>query len=588
MADFSTLINTNNVRGQSITTPKLADANVTVGKMATDSVNTSQLVASSVTTAKIASTAVTAAKLNSDTAGAGLSLDSTNGLAVNVDRGLQNVADNVGIADSGVVTAYIADANVTTAKIADGNVTTAKINDAAVTTAKILDANVTTAKILDLNVTTGKLAANAVTALKLGDVVDETRGMGQDASSNEIFLNIRTSLGGMLAFDGTAGGKLFIPTNSITSAELADGSVDTAALQNNAVTPGKADLTAVWAFTANPTFASAPTTDAQLANKAYVDGVAAGLDIKGSCRAGTTANITLSGLQTIDGVVLVAGNRVLVKNQTNASENGIYTVVDAGAWTRTPDMDQPAEFAGSFTFIEEGVGLADTGWVCTTNNPVVIGTTAITWVQFSSAGVVLAGAGLDKVGNTLNVVTTNGVMIDGSNKVTLKINGANPGLSQDGAGVKAVADAGRALTIGASGIGLDIKSNSGLSIVDNQLGVVLDSNKLVFNGANITLAAGGATTGVSFGNLQSALLSYIGKPAGSFATPSIGGNGLVASVGGVFSDAMPNTLVFLNGLLMIAGSDYTTTLVANLLTITFTDTVGSSDKCVVLFKPATL
>ena len=111
------------------------------------------------------------------------------------------------------------DANVTTAKIADGNVTTAKINDAAVTTAKILDANVTTAKITDLNVTTGKLAANAVTALKLGDVVDEARGMGQDASSNEVFLNIRTTLGGKLAFDGAADGKLFIPSDSITSAE---------------------------------------------------------------------------------------------------------------------------------------------------------------------------------------------------------------------------------------------------------------------------------------------------------------------------------------------------------------------------------
>ena len=223
-----------------------------------------------------------------------------------------------------------------------------------------------------------------------------------------------------------------------------------------------------------------------------------------------------------------------------------------------------------------------------TNNPVVIGTTAITWVQFSSAGVVLAGAGLDKVGNTLNVITTNGVMIDGSNKVTLKINGANPGLSQDGAGVKAVADAGRALSIGASGIGLDIKSNSGLSIISNQLGVVLDSNKLTFNGANITLAAGGATTGVAAGDLQNSLLNYIGKPAGSFAAPAISGLGVVSSVGGVFSDAMPNTLVFLNGLLMIAGSDYTSTLVANLLTITFTDTVGSSDKCVVLFKPAAL
>ena len=101
MADFSTLINTNNVRNVSITTPKIADSNITNGKMATDSVNTSQLVAGSVTTAKVASTAITAAKLNADTAGAGLALDASAGLSVNVERGLQLPADAVGIADSG-------------------------------------------------------------------------------------------------------------------------------------------------------------------------------------------------------------------------------------------------------------------------------------------------------------------------------------------------------------------------------------------------------------------------------------------------------------------------------------------------------
>ena len=587
MADFSTLLNTNNYRNQSVTTPKLADANVTNGKMATDSVNTSQLVAGSVTTAKVASTAITAAKLNADTAGAGLSLDATTGLAVNVERGLQLPADSIGIADSGVITAYIADSNVTTAKLADSGVTTAKINDAAVTTAKIADANVTTAKLADLNVTTAKINDNAVVAGKLADVVDETRAMAQDATSNEIYLNIRSSLGGMLAFDAAAAGALYIPTDSITADQLADGSVDTAAIQTSAVTPAKANLTATWDFSSGTLQSASPTQPSQVANKEYVDAIAQGLDVKGSCRAGTIADITLSGLQTLDGVTLVGGDRVLVKNQTAAADNGIY-IAASGAWARSADMDLASEFAGAFTFIEEGTGQADTGWVCTTNNPVVIGTTEITWVQFSSAGVVLAGAGLTKSGNTLNVNVASGVKIDGSNNVALKLVSSNPGLFVDASGLKATADANRALSIAAGGVGLDIKPNSGLAIASSQLGVVLDTNKLVFNGAAITMAAGGASTGVAFGNLQDSLLSYVGKPAGAFASPSIANDGTVSAVSGVFAAGMPNTLVFLNGLLMSAGADYSTTLVAGSLTIAFNDAVTSADKCVVLYKPATL
>jgi hypothetical protein len=133
-----------------------------------------------------------------------------------------------------------------------------------------------------------------------------------------------------------------------------------------------------------------------------VDSVAQGLDVKQSVRAATTADITLSGAQTIDGVSVIAGDRVLVKNQSAPSENGIY-VAAAGAWTRSLDMDQGPEFPGSFFFVEEGTVNANNGFVCTTNNPVTVGTTAITFEQFSGAGQVIAGDGLTKTGNTLNV-----------------------------------------------------------------------------------------------------------------------------------------------------------------------------------------
>jgi phage-related tail fiber protein len=138
------------------------------------------------------------------------------------------------------------------------------------------------------------------------------------------------------------------------------------------------------------------------ATKAYVDGVAQGLDAKGSVRAATTNNITLSGTQTIDGVAVVTNDRVLVKNQTSASQNGIY-IVAAGAWSRATDADTWNELISAFTFVEEGTANSDTGWVSTTNAGGTLGTTSVSFVQFSAAGAYAAGNGLTLTGNTFDV-----------------------------------------------------------------------------------------------------------------------------------------------------------------------------------------
>lgn len=149
-----------------------------------------------------------------------------------------------------------------------------------------------------------------------------------------------------------------------------------------------------------------PVSSQDAATKAYVDATAIGLDFKQSVRAATTANITLSGTQTIDGVTLIAGDRVLVKDQTTASANGLYNVA-AGAWARTAGSDTSAEVtSGLFCFVEEGTVNADSGWVLATNNPITLGTTNLQFVQFSGAGQITAGAGLTKTGNTLDVVGT--------------------------------------------------------------------------------------------------------------------------------------------------------------------------------------
>lgn len=148
-----------------------------------------------------------------------------------------------------------------------------------------------------------------------------------------------------------------------------------------------------------------PTSDQDAATKYYVDSVAQGLDVKASVKAATTANITLSGAQTIDGVSVVAGDRVLVKNQTASQNNGIY-VAASGAWARSSDADTWAELVSAYVFVEEGATYADTGWVCTVNAGGTLGTTPITWSQFSGAGTYVAGTGLTLTGNTFSITNT--------------------------------------------------------------------------------------------------------------------------------------------------------------------------------------
>lgn len=146
-----------------------------------------------------------------------------------------------------------------------------------------------------------------------------------------------------------------------------------------------------------------PQTAQDAATKAYVDVTRQGLAVKDAVRAATTTNITLSGSQTVDGIVLVDGDRVLVKDQSLAAENGLYVVV-SGAWIRAQDADDTTELVGGdFVFVQEGTTQADSGWVCTTNGVVVLGTTALNFTQFSGAGSVTAGTGLTKVGNVLNI-----------------------------------------------------------------------------------------------------------------------------------------------------------------------------------------
>lgn len=155
--------------------------------------------------------------------------------------------------------------------------------------------------------------------------------------------------------------------------------------------------------------------DDDLVPKRYVDSVAQGLDHKASVRVATTTAGTLASSfengDTIDGITLATNDRILIKDQAAPAENGIYIVQATGAPTRATDMDAWSEVPGAYVWVEVGTTNADSAWVCTSDQGGTLGTTAIDWVLFASAGSLIAGNGLTKTGDAINVVTADSTRI---------------------------------------------------------------------------------------------------------------------------------------------------------------------------------
>lgn len=279
-----------------------------------------------------------------------------------------------------------------------------------------------------------------------------------------------------------------LASQAIDTRELKNSGVTVAKIADTQITAAKLNISAqAWDFSSASAFSvPAPSSSAHAATKGYVDGVAQGLDIKASVRLATVtgdlSSFTYSGgvltqqvlaAITIDGVTPALNNRVLVRHLATASENGIYTISQVGdgastAWTltRAADFNTSALASpGSFTFVEEGNTLADTGWVMSANAPITLDTSDITFTQFSSAGVVNAGDGLGKSGNDLfiKVLSTGGLEIS-SDELKIKIK--NSSVSTDASGLEVGLNAEGSIAIkGGAGLAAPImRPQAGLSV----------------------------------------------------------------------------------------------------------------------------
>ena len=271
------------------------------------------------------------------------------------------------------------------------------------------------------------------------------------------------------------------------------------------------------------------TTDS-LANKAYVDQVAQGLDTKPSCKLATTANLAASysngtagvgatltassnGALSIDGVTPSASDRILVKDQSTAAQNGIYVVTTVGdgstafVLTRATPEDQPAELTGgSFVFVEQGTANGDNGYVFTHNGAPTFGTTALDVAQFSGAGQITAGAALTKTGNQLDVAVDDSSIEVSSDAVRVKALGVTNAMlagSIDGAKIENFRFGGEDSSTGTveignimefiAGEGVNTSASGNQLTIAGELASTSNIGVASFNSGNFTVSSGDVT-----------------------------------------------------------------------------------------------
>ena len=408
----------------SVTTAKLAADAVNGTKIADDSINSEHYVDGSIDTAHIADLQITTAKIAADAVdGTKIADDS-----INSEHYVDGSIDTAHIADSQITTAKIADTNVTTAKIADSAITSAKINDGA-----IVNADINASAAIDAT----KIHDGTISNTEFGHLNGVTSNIQSQLDAREASNASLTAIGALATTDGNfivgSGSTWVAETGSTARVSLGLGTIATQSASSVAISGGTI------------TGLGAPSNSSDAATKNYVDNLVTGLKTRIITRAATTANIDLSAdLQngdTLDGITLATGNKVLVKDQTDATQNGIYDVVASGTATRNTDYDTVAELAGQLVIVQEGSSNADKIFLCTTDNSGSIGSVNIvfTIVQPSNVGDVTLTGTQTLTNKTLTspviseiVSVSNGnisVLPNGTGKVLLDGNGSSGGVT---------------------------------------------------------------------------------------------------------------------------------------------------------------
>lgn len=276
-----------------------------------------------------------------------------------------------------------------------------------VTNAQIANPQVTYNGVTVALGASGTITATATNALTIGTGLSGTSYNGSTAVTIAIDSTVATLTGIQTltnkSISGSTNTFTNIPNSGLTNSSLTIGTTNIA-LGGTSLTLG--GLTSV-------TVTQDPISGLQLATKQYVDAVAQGLNVKPAVLLATTANITLSGEQSIDGFT-TSSSRVLVKNQSTQANNGIY-VSNASTWTRAVDAATWAQLISAFVFVEQGTTQADTGWVCTVDPGGTLGVTAVTWTQFSGAGTYTAGTGLTLTGSVFSLTNPVSIALGGTN-----------------------------------------------------------------------------------------------------------------------------------------------------------------------------
>jgi hypothetical protein len=365
-----------------IATANIADGAVTLAKLGADSVNGTKIADDAIDSEHYTNGSIDTAHIAADQIVGSLIAD--------------NAIDSEHYTDGSIDTAHIAADQITNAKIADDQIDSEHYVNGSIDTAHIADSQITSAKIADgaiLNADINASAAIAATKIHDGTISNTEFGHLNGVTSNiQTQLDAReaananiTAIGALAKTDGNiivGNGSTWVAENGGTArTSLGIGTIATQAANSVSISGGSI------------TGLGAPSSGSDAATKTYVDGLVTGLKTRIICRAATTANITtatdLQAGDSLDGITLAEGNRVLVKNQSTASQNGIYTVAASGANAgRDTEFDAIGELAGQMVIVQEGSANADKFFLCTTDSSASLGSDSITFtvVQPSNVG----------------------------------------------------------------------------------------------------------------------------------------------------------------------------------------------------------